>query len=69
MIVCSCHAVSDRKLRESAEAGLSPEEVVALTRAGTGCGCCQETVATILSETGAACGADGCARCPRRGVA
>jgi len=45
MIVCSCHAVSDRVLREAAATGLSHDEIVASTHAGTDCGHCRETVA------------------------
>jgi bacterioferritin-associated ferredoxin len=69
MIVCSCHAISDRALREAAAAGLSHHEVVAITGAGTDCGCCSETVAEIVAESHGPCRADPCPGCPRRGGA
>lgn len=70
MIVCSCHAVSDRALRDAAAAGFSYEEAVGATRAGTDCGHCRETVAEILSEAGGPCrGAQSCPGCPRRPAA
>jgi bacterioferritin-associated ferredoxin len=70
MIVCSCRAISDRELREAAQAGLSHAEIVAQTGAGTDCGCCCEDVADILSRAAGTCrGADACAGCPRRRAA
>jgi len=70
MIVCSCHAVSDRALRDAAAAGLSHEQVVEATQAGTDCGCCTETIAAIVAESAGPCrGADACRGCPRRAAA
>jgi bacterioferritin-associated ferredoxin len=69
MIVCSCHAVSDRALREAAGAGLSHQEVIAATRAGTDCGHCRESVADIIAASHAPCRADACPGCPRRAAA
>ncbi len=70
MIVCSCRAVSDRELRDAAQTGLSPAEIVARTGAGTDCGCCRDEVADILSRAAGPCrGADACAGCPRRRAA
>ncbi len=67
MIVCSCHAVSERTLRAEAAAGLSHDEVVAVTRAGTDCGHCRETVADIVAARGGPCrGARACPGCPSR---
>jgi bacterioferritin-associated ferredoxin len=64
VIVCLCHAVSDRTLRELASAR-PPDEVVRLTRAGTACGCCREDVARLLSDA-SPCRPDApCAGCPR----
>jgi bacterioferritin-associated ferredoxin len=70
MIVCSCHAVSDRALRDAAAAGLSHDEIVAATRAGTDCGRCRETVAEIVTVRHGPCrGAHACPGCPRRAAA
>ena len=67
MIVCSCHAVSDRALREAAAAGLSHDQIVAASRAGTDCGRCRDAVADIVagSRGDRHCG-NGCPDCPRR---
>lgn len=65
MIVCVCHAVSDRTLRELA-ATRSADEVVRLTGAGTGCGACRGEVARILGAPAAACRPEApCPGCPR----
>jgi len=70
MIVCSCHAISDRDLQEAARAGLSHAEIVAQTGVGSDCGCCREDVADILSSAAGPCrGAEACAACPRRRAA
>ncbi|HEX9291429.1 MAG TPA: (2Fe-2S)-binding protein [Anaeromyxobacteraceae bacterium] len=70
MIVCSCHVVSDRALRDAVAAGLSHQQVVEATGAGTGCGCCTETIASIVAEGAGPCrGADACPGCPRRAAA
>lgn len=67
MIVCCCHAVSDRKLREAAASGLSPEEIASATGAGMACGACRDAVADILAENHGPCrGAGACPGCPRR---
>lgn len=68
MIVCSCHAVSDRVLREAVAAGFSHDEIVASTRAGTDCGHCRESVAEIVTSSYGPCrGSHACPGCPRRG--
>jgi bacterioferritin-associated ferredoxin len=67
VIVCLCHAVPDTTLRHAVQAGLSADEIVRATRAGTSCGVCAEAVARIVGAN------DGCARdeghgcpdCPR----
>ncbi len=67
MIVCCCRAVSDGMLREAAASGLSTEEIVSATGAGTACGACREAVADIVAENHGPCrGADACPGCPRR---
>jgi len=75
VIVCSCHAVSDRSLRQALADGLSPEEAVASTRAGSTCGRCLEAVAGIVgagaggSREGQGGCAGSCDGCPGRGSA
>jgi bacterioferritin-associated ferredoxin len=71
MIVCSCHAVSDRALRDALAAGASLDEVIARTRAGTDCGCCKDEVHAIAAERPhtSPCRATPCAGCPRRAAA
>ena len=68
MIVCLCHAVSDRTLRELA-AEVPAGEVLRITKAGSGCGCCRETVARIVAEAAqeaaAPCRPQPCPDCPR----
>jgi len=67
MIVCCCHAVSDKSLRDAAASGLSPDEIVSATRAGTSCGSCAEAVAEIVAEGHGPCrGPEACPGCPRR---
>jgi bacterioferritin-associated ferredoxin len=67
VIVCCCHAVSDKSLREAAAAGLSSEEIVSATGAGSACGACVEAVADIVAESHGPCrGAEACPGCPRR---
>ena len=62
MIVCHCHAVTDREIRRAAERGATtPREVGQHCRAGTCCGGCVPVVETILEERGESQ--------PRQGVA
>lgn len=66
MIVCICKFVSDRRIRAARDAGASTVEAVgAATGAGTGCGCCRETIARILAEP---CRPEPCEACPNRAV-
>jgi bacterioferritin-associated ferredoxin len=69
MIVCSCHAVSDRALRAAAAGIATAEEALLAKRAGSDCGCCREEVQTILADQRGPCRADPCAGCPRRAAA
>ncbi|BDG07959.1 (2Fe-2S)-binding protein [Anaeromyxobacter paludicola] len=48
MIVCVCRAVSDRLIHELAAQGLSPEQVMARTGAGSCCGACRPTVSRLV---------------------
>lgn len=51
MIVCSCHAVSDREIRRLARNGeCSLRAVAQASGAGTCCGGCRLTVRAILDE-------------------
>jgi bacterioferritin-associated ferredoxin len=68
MIVCSCRAVSDRELRQAAEAGRSLGEVVRVTGAGTDCGCCVDTVERIVAAA-RPCRSTPCTGCPNEGLA
>lgn len=64
MIVCICKFVTDRQVRAARAAGASTVEAVgAATGAGTGCGCCHETIAKILA---APCKPEPCHGCPNR---
>lgn len=41
MLVCHCHAVSDKQVKTAIAAGAcSPEDIGHMTGAGTGCGGC-----------------------------
>jgi len=61
MIVCLCVGITDKRIRELAEDGAtSAEEVGRRCRAGTDCGACVPTIASLVSE------ADECA-CPSTG--
>jgi bacterioferritin-associated ferredoxin len=51
LIVCSCHAVTDREIRRLARAGAcSVREVAESCGAGSACGGCRGTVSEILDE-------------------
>lgn len=52
MIVCSCHAVTDREIQRAARAGArTPCQVAEMCGAGSSCGGCRETVHDLLAET------------------
>jgi bacterioferritin-associated ferredoxin len=55
MIVCHCHYVSDREIRQCAQAGAcSVSDVGRACGAGTGCGGCRPEIANIIGvEDGA----------------
>ncbi|HJL19986.1 MAG TPA: (2Fe-2S)-binding protein [Sandaracinaceae bacterium LLY-WYZ-13_1] len=53
MLVCHCHQVNDRKIRDAAAAGArSCDEVGAACGAGTGCGGCRPAIEGLLSDGG-----------------
>jgi len=55
LIVCSCHAVSDREIRRLARAGAASTRAIAeACGAGSCCGGCRMSVAAILDEVDAA---------------
>jgi bacterioferritin-associated ferredoxin len=47
MIVCSCFNVSDGEIRERARQGLSLNEILEETGAGSSCGICQLAIARV----------------------
>jgi len=73
VIVCSCKAVSDRRVREAIAAGA--HTVVAVTRvtgAGSGCGMCRRTLHELIvaeRRRAAASGAPSAAAEPHRDAA
>jgi bacterioferritin-associated ferredoxin len=51
LLVCHCHRICDRTIRESIRQGASSvAEVGAACRAGTGCGGCRQTITGLLAE-------------------
>ena len=55
MYVCICNAITDRQIREAAEAGASDLwELQAQLGVASNCGSCKETASEILRETRAA---------------
>lgn len=51
MIVCHCHAVSDRRIRELVRAGArSVRDVARRTGAGSGCEGCASTLREIVER-------------------
>ncbi len=66
MIVCHCHAVSDRAIRACVrrDGAACADDVGALCEAGTGCGGCVPVVEEILEAEGA--GTRVASHAPRR---
>lgn len=55
MYVCVCHGVTDRQIRETAEADCrSVAELTMRTGAGANCGSCLDMAARLIEETHAA---------------
>ena len=53
--VCVCYGITDRQIRETAQAGCrSVAELTMRTGAGANCGSCLEMAAQLLDETHAA---------------
>ena len=54
MLVCHCHGVSDRTIRESARRGArTVDDVARACGAGRSCGGCRALVSAILESEGA----------------
>lgn len=52
MYVCLCHGVTDKTIREAADAGVSDlAELSMSTGCGSSCGCCRDLAVQILEET------------------
>ncbi|GHJ93544.1 hypothetical protein SNE510_30630 [Streptomyces sp. NE5-10] len=57
MYVCSCFGVTEKQVKEHAEAGAStPRQIASACKAGTDCGSCVRRIQAIL----------GRGNCPRR---
>lgn len=57
MYVCSCFGITDKQVKEHAEAGAcTPRQIASVTKAGTDCGSCVRTIQGLL----------GRGACPRR---
>jgi len=68
VIVCPCHAVSDRTLAQVVARGAGDAEAIRITGAGTACGICRTEVAAALAVARELCEARSpCPDCPRRG--
>jgi bacterioferritin-associated ferredoxin len=51
MYVCLCHGVTDRSIREAAQAGARGlSDLAAMTGCSTGCGSCGEMAEQLLAE-------------------
>ena len=71
MLVCHCHRVCDRAIRECIDTGArSVEDVGRACGAGTGCGGCHATIGALLAGEPADAGVIslGRARTPQRTV-
>lgn len=54
MYVCSCHAVTEQRVREAiAEGASTPREIARGCRAGTDCGSCVRRIQALLGHHGA----------------
>ena len=57
MYVCSCFGITERQVREHAEAGAcTPRQIASASKAGTDCGSCVRRIQGLLGRGG----------CPRR---
>ena len=52
MYVCICNAVTDRQIRDAAEAGVTNlRDLQSTLGVAAGCGSCKETASELLRET------------------
>ncbi|WP_274557475.1 (2Fe-2S)-binding protein [Streptomyces spiramyceticus] len=59
MFVCSCFGVTDKQIKEHADAGAcTPRQIASVSKAGTDCGSCVRTIQGLL----------GRGTCPRRAL-
>ncbi|MBT2504656.1 (2Fe-2S)-binding protein [Streptomyces sp. ISL-98] len=59
MFVCSCFGVTDKQIKEHADAGAcTPRQIASVSKAGTDCGSCVRTIQGLL----------GRGACPRRAL-
>lgn len=57
MYVCSCFGITEKQVREHADAGArTPREIASASKAGTDCGSCVRRIQSLLGRGG----------CPRR---
>lgn len=57
MYVCSCFGITEKQVREHADAGAcTPRQIASASKAGTDCGSCVRSIQSILGRGG----------CPRR---
>ena len=56
MFACICHAVSDRQVVEAVDAGATTVRAVGeVTRAGTSCGTCHDTLEELIEVRCGSC--------------
>jgi bacterioferritin-associated ferredoxin len=59
VFACICHAVSDRQVVEAVDAGATTVQALGdVTRAGTSCGTCHDTLEELITTR--------CGECPLR---
>ncbi|MFI9587267.1 bacterioferritin-associated ferredoxin [Streptomyces sp. NPDC052236] len=57
MYVCSCFGITEKQVREHADAGAcTPRQIASVSKAGTDCGSCVRRIQGLLGRGG----------CPRR---
>jgi bacterioferritin-associated ferredoxin len=56
LFACICHAVSDHQVLDAVDAGATTVDAVGdVTRAGTGCGTCHETLEALIETRCGTC--------------
>jgi bacterioferritin-associated ferredoxin len=65
MVLCICHAVTERELEAAIEGGAHTLSAIAeKLGAGDDCGCCKDEIEERLTRRGGGCGR-ACDGCPR----